>query len=448
MSFPRYSSYKDSCVNWLGEVPEHWVVLPCRAIVHERTEKNDGAACEDYLSLMANVGIIPYAEKGDVGNKKPEDLSKCKIVTRGDLVINSMNYGIGSYGLSGYDGVCSPVYIVLKPQNDIVESRFAFRIFENKAFQTFAQSFGNGILEHRSAINWDILKSIGIAVPPQAEQKAILVFLDRETTKIDDLIAEQQRLIDLLKEKRQAVISHVVTKGLNPDVTMKDSGVAWLGDVPLGWTVASVRRVIQRIEQGWSPDCYSRPAEMDEWGVVKSGCVNRGVFVEQENKALPETLDPIPEYEIHNGDVLMSRASGSPDLVGSAAYITATRQKLMLSDKIFRIHPINGVNRKFLVAVFNSRVMRSQIERAISGADGLANNLPQSSLKGFHLAIPPLEEQKEIVSFLECELLKFDSLAEETQQGIDLLQERRAALISAAVTGKIDVRNVYAKEVA
>ena len=108
MSFPRYPKYKPSGVEWLGDVPEQWAVIPCRSIVHERTAKNDGAECQDYLSLMANVGIIPYAEKGDIGNKKPDDLSKCKIVTRGDFVINSMNYGIGSYGISDYDGVCSP----------------------------------------------------------------------------------------------------------------------------------------------------------------------------------------------------------------------------------------------------------------------------------------------------------------------------------------------------
>ncbi|MBZ4194205.1 MAG: restriction endonuclease subunit S [Candidatus Contendobacter sp.] len=250
MSFPRYESYKDSGVEWLGEVPEHWKVKPCRAIVHEKTVKNDGAKCEDYLSLMANVGIIPYAEKGDVGNKKPEDLSKCKIVKKGDFVINSMNYGIGSYGLSAYDGVCSPVYIVLKPQNDVIESRFAFRIFENRAFQTFAQSFGNGILEHRCAINWDILKVISVGLPPQSEQKIILAFLDRETAKIDALIAEQQRLIELLKEKRRAVISHAVTKGLNPDAPMKDSGIEWLGKVPKHWEVVAVKRMTLIITDG------------------------------------------------------------------------------------------------------------------------------------------------------------------------------------------------------
>jgi type I restriction enzyme S subunit len=177
---------------------------------------------EDYLSLMANVGVIPYADKGDVGNKKPEDLTKCKLVFAGDLVINSMNYGIGSYGLSALTGVCSSVYIVLKPKLDRIEERYAFRILENKAFQGFAQSHGNGILEHRAAINWDILKGIGVPLPPVGEQQAILGFLDHETAKIDALVAEQERLIELLKEKRQAVISHAVTNGLDPLVKMND----------------------------------------------------------------------------------------------------------------------------------------------------------------------------------------------------------------------------------
>jgi len=127
-------------------------------------------------------------------------------------------------------------------------------------------------------------------------------------------------------------------------------------------------------------------------------------------------------------------------LVGSAAYITKTRQKLMLSDKIFRIHPEPSIDREYLVAVFNSRVMRSQIERAISGAEGLANNLPQSAMKSFFCVVPPITEQKAIVSLLTKETTKFDTLTAEAQLAIDLLQERRTALISAAVTGQIDVR--------
>src|SRR5262249_36812161 len=158
-------------------------------------------------SLMANVGVIPYADKGDVGNKRPDDLTKCKHVARGDLVINSMNYGIGSFGVSNYNGVCSPVYVVLRTDDTLVDPRFAYRIFQNRAFQLFAQSFGNGILGHRRAIGWDVLRTIPVALPPRPEQIAIASFLDHETAMIDALIAEQRRLIQLLGERRQAIIS-------------------------------------------------------------------------------------------------------------------------------------------------------------------------------------------------------------------------------------------------
>lgn len=136
-----------------------------------------------------------------------------------------------------------------------------------------------------------------------------------------------------------------------------------------------MRRVVQRIEQGWSPDCDSRPADESEWGVLKTGCVNGGVFSERENKALPANVGPIAAYEVRPGDVLMSRASGSPDLVGSTAIVQSTRPRLMLSDKVFRIALTNRVDSEFFVAVLNSRFMRYQIERDISGAEGLANNL-------------------------------------------------------------------------
>ena len=442
MSFPRYPTYKDSGVEWLGEVPEHWEVLPCRAIVDERTEKNETAACQDYLSLMANIGIIPYEEKGDVGNKKPEDLSKCKIARKGDFVINSMNYGIGSYGVSGYDGVCSPVYIVLTPRQGAIEEGFAFRIFEDKQFQGFSQSFGNGILAHRCAIGWDILKGIGVAVPPRPEQRSILKFLDRETAKIDALIAEQRRLIELLQEKRQAVISQAVTKGLNPDAPMKDSGVEWLGEVPEHWEALPMKRLLLKIEQGWSPECLAKPADDDEWGVVKAGCVNRGIFSPNENKTLPSDLNAPGEYEIHAGDLLMSRASGSPELIGSVAFIDQIRPKLLLSDKIFRLRTNEKVGRRYLAAVLASTPLRQQIRQSISGAVGLANNLPQSEIKNFVVALPPRDEQALIEAFITSESKKLDDLLQDTEKTIELLRERRSALISAAVTGQIDVRGL------
>lgn len=456
MTFPRYPSYKDSSVEWLEEVPEHWEVKRLKYACHVFPSNVDKKTHEGEMPvLLCNYTDVYYNEVITAGmdfmaaTASTDQIAKFQL-RAGDTIItkdseSADDIAIGAYVPVDLPGVVCGYHLSMVRPNVDTDGAFVKRLFDSTYAKSCFAVRANGLT--RVGLGQYEIDNVELPFPSLSEQTQIASFLDRETAKIDALVAEQRQLMELLKEKRQAVISHAVTRGLNPEVKMKDSGVEWLGDIPAHWDVASIRRFVQKIEQGWSPDCFSRPAELEEWGVVKSGCVNRGVFNELENKALPETLDPIPEYEIHNGDVLMSRASGSPELVGSAAFISATRPKLMLSDKIFRIHPEQGIDKKFLVAVFNSRVMRSQIERAISGADGLANNLPQASLKSFYLAIPPLEDQKEIESFLECELVKFDSLAVETQQAIDLLQERRTALISAAVTGKIDVRNFY-KEVA
>ena len=435
MSFPKYPTYKDSGVARLGAVPAHWQVLPCRAIVLERTAKNEDAACSDYLSLMANIGVIPYAEKGDVGNKKPDDLSKCKVVTRGDFVINSMNYGIGSYGLSDYDGVCSPVYIVLKPLNEIVESRFAFRIFENRAFQTYAQSFGNGILEHRSAINWDILKAIGVGVPPIAEQKAILGFLDRETAKIDALVEEQRHLIELLKEKRQAVISQAVTKGLKPNVPMKDSGVEWLGNVPAHWEVTALKRLCAAITDGAhiSPETeggiypFISTKDVDNDRIDFDGCLT--------------TSDESFQLMVRSGcrpcagDVLFSKDG----TIGRTVVVREDRDFVVASSLIIMRPNQSDLRSEYLNVLCQSDVVSRQVDGFVKGA-----GLPRLSIQNLRKVVgvfPPREEQEEIADFVLEVGRQFDGLGAAARETVLLLQERRTALISAAVTGKIDVRD-------
>jgi len=218
----------------------------------------------------------------------------------------------------------------------------------------------------------------------------------------------------------------------------KDSGVAWLGEVPAHWGVCAVRRAVDRIEQGWSPECEATPADDDTWGVLKAGCLNNGFFDASENKTLPPGLAPMPEYEVCSGDVLMSRASGSPELVGSVALVKETRPKLMLSDKIFRIRLATEISPAHFVWMMSSRPTRSQIEQALSGGNGLANNLPQSVLLAFQLAVPPRQEQDAIASFLDRETAKIDALVAEQEQLITLLKEKRQAVISHAVTKGLD----------
>lgn len=207
----RGAAMKDSGVEWLGVVPAHWDVVRGSAVFVECKAKNDQLVSENYLSLMANIGIIPYEEKGDVGNKKPEDVRKCKLVDPGDFVLNSMNYAIGSYGVSSYSGVCSPVYVVMKHRPEVADPKFLDLILSNPSYQNYAQSFGTGILDHRRAIGWDEIKVIRVPLPPLDEQAEIAAWTISRRDRVDTLISKTERSIELLREHRTALITAAVT---------------------------------------------------------------------------------------------------------------------------------------------------------------------------------------------------------------------------------------------
>ena len=450
MSFPRYPSYKDSGVAWLGAVPGHWRIsrLCFESWVRARLGWK-GLKAEEYVddgfAFLATPNIkhreIDFENVNFITEGRFDESPEIKL-SEGDVLLAKDGSTLGTVNivrtLPRPTTVNSSIAVITPNAN--LNGVFLFYVFASSYIEQLIQRTKGGMgVPHLFQAD---LNKFYIPLPGLPEQTQIAAFLDRETAKIDALVAEQQRLMELLKEKRQAVISHAVTKGLNPNAPMKPSGIEWLGDVPEHWEVYSIRRIVTAIEQGWSPECISRPAEGEEWGVLKAGCVNRGVYDDNDNKALPGELMPIPEYEVHVGDVLMSRASGSPELVGSTALVASTREKLMLSDKIFRLRFDRRMNTNFFVAVLNSRPLRSQIEQALSGGNGLANNLPQASLRGFFIAVPPTEEQQVVCKFIECELTKFDTLTSEAKNATDLLQERRTALISAAVTGQIDVRHL------
>jgi type I restriction enzyme S subunit len=438
--YKAYPEYKDSGVEWLGDIPTHWQLIPCRAAVSHIVDKNHDGKINNYLSLMANVGVIRYEEKGDIGNKKPDDLTKCKIVKKGQLVINSMNYGIGSYGMSPFDGICSPVYIILEPRENTLK-RYALRIFENTPFQKHLATFGNGILEHRAAIKWDDIKGQIIPLPSKDEQSKILKLLDLETAKIDNLIEKQQQLIELLKEKRQAVISHAVTKGLNPDVPMKDSGVEWLGEVPEHWDILPLQRLLKKIEQGSSPVAQNRVPENGEYGVLKISSIKNGVFISDEVKTLDSILQYENRFKVKHGDLLVTRAN-TPNLVADACVVNIELpHPVMISDLIYRLDATTMVNKDFLCSWLISSFGRLQIKMDARGSSMSMAKVSQEHIKSWLTVLPPLKEQLEINLFLNIEKEKLLVLISKAELAINLLQERRTALISAAVTGKIDVRD-------
>lgn len=436
MSFPRYPKYKSSGEEWLGKVPAHWEL---RRLGYFFRERNERGSAEEFLPLsVTQNGIVPQLETA----AKSDDTDNRKLVRSGDFVINSRSDRRGSAGLSGVDGSVSLISIVLEPSQGIWGS-FAHHLLRSVPFQDEFYRVGKGIVADLWSTRYVDMRNILVAAPPIHEQQGIGEFLDRETAKIDALLAEQERLIELLQEKRQAVISHAVTKGLNPDAPMKPSGVEWLGEVPAHWDVKRIKDVTANVTQGWSPQCENVPAESDaEWSVLKVGCVNGGRFNWRENKLLPETETPADELTLRSGDLLVSRAN-TRELVGGAAVVDRDYPRLMLCDKLYRLTLVpSRASPTFVSYYLSSAAARSQIELAATGASASMVNISQSTVLDLPVPLPPRDEQGTLVDGLEDAILGFDALLKECLNAVALLRERRSALISAAVTGQIDVRGL------
>jgi len=328
----RYSAYpciKDSGEKWIGHVPDHWDIQRLGKFFDERRDK---VSDKDYPPLSVTMnGIVPQLEtaaKTDAGDNR-------KLVRKNDFVINSRSDRKGSAGVSRLDGSVSLISIVLEPRN--IFPNYVHHLLRSYPFQEEFYRFGKGIVADLWSTNVSEMRNINLPIPSKQEQTQIANFLDHETAKIDTLIDKQQQLIKLLKEKRQAVISHAVTKGLNPDAPMKDSGVEWLGAVPEHWVVLPARRVLSGIEQGSSPLADNNPPDIGEKGVLKISAVKFGEFYELQSKGLDAETILDPRYLVKKGDLLVTRAN-TPQLVADACYVKTNPDRiLMLSDLIYRL---------------------------------------------------------------------------------------------------------------
>ena len=360
-------------------------------------------------------------------------------VRAGDILVSTVRTylkAIAAVGEVPENLIASTGFCVIRPK-DGVDPHYAGWVAKSEEFvgEVVARSVGVSY----PAINASQLVDIAVPFPPIDIQQRIASFLNEKTAQIDALIEKKQALLERLAEKREAIITQAVTKGLNPSAPMKDSSIDWLCKIPQHWQVLPFGRSISRIEQGWSPQCEERQKDDDEWGVLRSGCVNEGIFRPDDHKTLPVDTDPRPELEVRVGDLLMCRASGSLHLIGSAALVDKCPPQLMFSDKTYRIRLLaDSADPKFTALALSAKYMREQIVLSVSGAGGLANNIPQSLVKAYYFARPPLGEQHEIAHKLCADLKRMDEVARGIEDSLLLLNGYRSALISAAVTGQIE----------
>jgi type I restriction enzyme S subunit len=457
MRMPRYGKYKDSSLDWLGQVPAHWSIKRLRFAVELNPSKSELAS----VDRATEVSFLPMETIGEDGSIR---LDRTRTIAEvetgytyfrnGDVTLAKITpcfeNGKGAHmlGLNSGIGFGSTELIVARPRPSQVHGALLNWIFRSPNFrmQGEASMYGAG---GQKRVPDDFVRNLSWALPPLEEQTAIAAFLDRETAKIDALVAEQEKLMTLLAEKRQATISHAVTKGLNPSASMKNSAVAWLGEMPAHWNAVSIKHVITSIEQGWSPQCENFPVgSLEEWGVLKVGCVNGGVFDAEENKKLPAELQPLPAYSIRRDDLLISRAN-TRDLVGSAAVVEKDFDNLLLCDKLYRLKlDKERCIPSYLAAYLRTSHARSQIELEATGASSSMLNIGQSAILDLLAPLPSVTEQREIEDFLRTETERLDALNANVKRTVDLLKDRRSSLITAAVTGQIDVRGTVSQATA
>lgn len=433
MSFPRHHKYKDSGVEWLGQVPGHWDVKRIGYYFNERREK---VSDKDFPALsVTKNGIVPQLETA----AKTDDGGNRKKVLKGDFVINSRSDRKGSAGASELDGSVSLICTVLRPQEN-VHTPFVHHLLRCQPFQEEFYRNGKGIVADLWSTNYSEMRDILLGMPPLPEQTAIAAFLDRETAKIDALVAEQQRLIDLLIEKRRAFISHAVTKGLNPRAPMKPSGIEWLGDVPVHWEYAALTRIASRVVVGIAEAATHAYAD-EGIPILRSTNIRAGKIIGDILFVDAAFAGGRGSKRLNAGDLVSVRTGNA----GVTAVIPPEFDGCQCFTML--ITTLNaGSLAEYYCYWMNS--LPAQCYFSLEGWGTAQVNISVPILKALPVPIPPTSEQKEIVTYLDREVGKLDTLTAEAQRAIDLLQERRTALISAAVSGQIDVRNSVASDAA
>ncbi len=441
MSLPRYPEYKDSGVEWLGEVPEHWDVKRLRFVAKLNPSKGEISG----LDRETTASFLPMEAIGDDGTLR---LDKERLIGEvesgytyfrdGDVTVAKITpcyeNGKGALmrGLVNGIGFGTTELIVARPKPEQIIGTYLHYLFTSPDFRSLGEShmYGAG---GQKRVPDSFVRDFATAFPPLPEQTQIAAFLDRETTKIDELVAEQRRLMELMKEKRQAVISHAVTKGLNPDAPMKPSGIEWLGEVPAHWDRAQVGRVCRQVSDGphFSPSYVdegvmfisARNIGVDAWYLEDAKFVSEADYLEFCRRVIPE-----------KGDVLYTKGGTT----GIARVVDfEVRFQVWVHVAVLKLHR-DLVDPYFVAYALNSVGCYEQSQLHTRGATN--QDLGLTRMTKIWFALPPLNEQLEINDFLHRETDRLDTLAAEAQRAIDLLQERRTALISAAITGQIDVR--------
>ena len=409
---------KDSGVEWIGEIPCDWKLERSQWHLEEVNISNNPIQTNNVLSLTNKLGVVPYEEKGNQGNKSKENVYEYKLAYPNTIVANSMNILIGSVGLCDYFGCVSPVYYVFraKKYNNI---KFLNYVFQTVGFQRELRKYANGILEIRLRVSSsDILKRF-IPFPSEVEQQRIAEFLDRECGKIDGLKADIQAQIDTLEQYKRSVITEAVTHGLNPSAPMKDSGIPWVGQFPTHWTKKKGKYILRYM---------SKPVKQDD-GVIT--CFRDGEVTLRSNRredGFTMADKEIGYQGVDVGDLVVHGMDGFAGAIG-------------ISDSRGKASPVLNVlntkqKKKYIMYYLRSMAYGEVFTALSTGIRVRSCDLRWNKLAELLYPLPPIDEQNNIVNYIDEQIARTNEIIADKKSQIETLDGYKKSLIYEYVTGK------------
>ncbi len=430
--YKAYPEYKDSGVEFLPALPFEWEISRVKKTLDlQRVIVGKKSFLYQLLSLTLK-GVIPRDISNGEG-KIPESFDTYQIVNENDIVfcLFDMDETPRTVGIAKNNGMITGAYNVYKV-NATGFPKFIYYYYLHLDYYKGLRPFYTGL---RKVVRSDTFANIKIPLPPLVQQTQIASFLDHETAKIDLLIEKQQKLIELLKEKRQAVISHAVTKGLNPNVKMKDSGIEWLGEVPEHWEVCALKYCLTLNPKKSNLDgkqikktCSFLPMEK----------LKLNSLMLDETRCIKEVYNGYTYFE--NNDVLVAKVTPCFENMNMAVACQLVNNIGFGSSEIYVLRANDTINNYYLLYRLQEDIFMQSSTSSMTGAGGL-KRVPSDFINSFAIALPDMKEQNRIVHYLNEQIKLNNKLIQKANHQIKLIQERRTALISAAVTGKIDIRD-------
>ena len=419
---------KDSGIPWIGEIPEGWNIDRLQVALQEIVEKNSPIKTDYILSLTNNRGVIPYTDKGDVGNKSKDNLEEYKVAYPNTIVANSMNILIGSVGICDYYGCVSPVYYVFQA-TEKGSLRFFNYIMSSEPFQKHLRQYANGILEIRLRLSSSNILKRYVPFPSLAEQQRIAEFLDRKCAEVDEIIALQEQIIEELKAYKQSVITEAVTKGLNPAAPMRDSGIEWIGSIPEHWEVKRLKNVADL-----NPTFNAQIEQDTLVAYMPMECLRNGI-IQERIASYSEVASYTP---FKDGDVVMAKVTPCFENGNIAVANNLQGGYGFGTSEIFVIRCGKEAHNKYVFYYLQSAYIKNLGVSSMTGTGGLKRVNP-TILNNSYFISPSVAEQQAIADYLDEKCADIDSLIQTKQQKIDSLKGYKKSIIYEYVTGKREV---------